>query len=640
MYYSTGTIREDYDLTWNAKDVGDFTMCRRSGKSEGYGTSFVSKYCLTNTNVDPTYELSMGVCLPNSCSDEDIQILVMAGYLERNPELPSWTHTETVCSPVSYPYTWPDFLAIFVCVVLAIFIVCCTIYDIMRRRRIKEREKDLSKNSPESSGLENPEDNGQVQEPADGPTPAQSHATLTAEVTIEEPNQPPISAKDKKGKLADVAIAFSVLDTSDKIFNMNQAKGSIGCLNGIRVISMFWIIVFHTWLLIASPAYLRNVRQVMEHDRAKLPAQVLLNGELGVEAFFVLGGLLVSYLTFKKIEESGGLKKVSWLRFFVHRYLRLTPAYAFILLLYATITIHMGEGIWWPYLWHTTRVPCQRWWANLLYVNNFIPFPGSTSECMGWSWYLSVDMQLYIISPLFIVLLYNRWVIGIVVSVITTLCSFAISAYLNYALRRSLGSQSRYGEPSLPEGAWLYTKPYYRITQYLIGIVLGYVLFRLKGKKVKIHKVLNIFIWICNTVVAYQVIYGTYITSDENPAPQGAAILYLSIHRFLLSACIGWVIFACATGNAGPVDQFLSWRGWLPLARVNYCAYLLHLTVILMYTWSLKYLWFYSDFNMAVVSIAMVAITYALAVVFTMVIEIPIIGLEKIYYLNKNKKNK
>ncbi|XP_070534767.1 O-acyltransferase like protein-like [Ptychodera flava] len=641
MYYSTGGIRLDMDLTWNIKDVGDFTMCRRSVRSEMHGTSFVGKYCLTDTNVNPIYELTIGVCLPNSCSDEDVQILVRAGYFERDPALPSWTDTRTMCSPVSYPWRWSDFLAIFICVVLSVFIVCCTIYDIIRRRRkIKKKKEEASKISPENSGLQNLEDNGEVQESAEGPTPVQNRTTLTAEVMIEEPSQPPISAKDSKtkGKLADVAIAFSILDTGSKILNTNPAKGSIGCLNGIRVISMFWIIVFHTWLFLTGIGYLRNVRYVQEYIKTQHAAYFLINGELGVEAFFVLGGLLVSYLTLKQIDKSGGARKVSWLRFFAHRYLRLTPAYAFILLLYSTITIHMGEGIWWPY-WYPFQHICNTWWANLLYIHNWYPFPGSTSECMGWSWYLSVDMQLYFISPLFIVLLYNRWVIGIVVSVITTLCSFAISAYLNFALSRSIGTPHSYGEPALPEGSWLYTKPYYRITQYLIGIILGYVLFRLKGKKVKIHKVLNVFLWCCSTIVAYLVIYGPYFSTDENPTPQAASILYLSTHRFLLSACIGWVIFACATGNGGPVDRFLSWRGWLPLARVNYCAYLLHLTVILMYTWSLKYLWFYSNFNLAAVSIAMVAITYALAVIFTMVIEIPIIGLEKIFFPVKNKKN-
>ncbi|XP_070534768.1 O-acyltransferase like protein-like [Ptychodera flava] len=642
MYYSTGRFQEDYDLTWNVKDVGDFTMCQRSVGSEEHEISFVAKYCLTHTNIDPTYEITMAVCLPNSCSDEDVKTLVRAGYLERNHELPWWTYTKTLCSPVYYLWRWSDFLAIFICTVLSIFIVCCTIYDIMRRRKMKKKKKEASKISPEYHGLENLQDNGEVQETVEEQTPVQSHTSLTAEVTIEETSQPPASAKDnkKKGKLTDVAIAFSVLDTSNKIFNMNPSKGSIGCLNGIRVISMFWIIVFHTWLLLASPTYIRNVRYLEETVKARHAVQVLLNGELGVEAFFVLGGLLVSYLTLKKIDKSGGHEKVSWLRFFAHRYLRLTPAYAFILLLYSTITIHMGEGIWWPY-WYGAQLTCHHsWWSNLLYIHHLYPFPGSTSECMGWSWYLSVDMQLYFISPLFIVLLYNRLVIGIVVSVITTLCSFAISAYLNYALARSIGRSPSYGEPALPEGAWLYTKPYYRITQYLIGIILGYVLFRLKGRKVKIHKVLNVFLWCCSTIVAYLVIYGPSFTSDDRPAPRGPTIFYLSTHRFLLSVCIGWVIFACATGNGGPVDQFLSWRGWLPLARVNYCAYLLHLTVILMYTWGLKYLWFYSDFNMAVVSIAMVAITYALAVVFTMVIEIPIIGLEKIFFPDKNKKNK
>ena len=39
-------------------------------------------------------------------------------------------------------------------------------------------------------------------------------------------------------------------------------------------------------------------------------------------------------------------------------------------------------------------------WAFLLYIQNF--YPGNSSTCMSWSWYLAVDMQLFVACTLIV----------------------------------------------------------------------------------------------------------------------------------------------------------------------------------------------------------------------------------------------
>ncbi|XP_070535252.1 nose resistant to fluoxetine protein 6-like [Ptychodera flava] len=195
-----------------------------------------------------------------------------------------------------------------------------------------------------------------------------------------------------------------------------------------------------------------------------------------------------------------------------------------------------------------------------------------------------------------------------------------------------------YKEPEYEEGAWLYTKPYYRISQYLIGITIGYVLFRLKGRKLNINKVLNVILWCCALAAGFAIVYGTYASSQGDRPVQGVAIFYLTAYRFAFSLCIGWVIFACATGNGGPINCILSWNAWIPLARMNYCAYLTHLIILFLYTFGLEYLWYYSDFNFAIVFIGITVITYAVSFLVAMVVEIPMIGLEKVMIPSKMRK--
>ena len=39
-------------------------------------------------------------------------------------------------------------------------------------------------------------------------------------------------------------------------------------------------------------------------------------------------------------------------------------------------------------------------WAFLLYIQNY--YPGTDSACMSWSWYLAVDMQLFVVCTLIV----------------------------------------------------------------------------------------------------------------------------------------------------------------------------------------------------------------------------------------------
>jgi hypothetical protein len=85
------------------------------------------------------------------------------------------------------------------------------------------------------------------------------------------------------------------------------------------------------------------------------------------------------------------------------RFLRLTPAYMFVLFFAWKIVPLLTSGPFWG-LYQDALSPCEHSWQwNFLYVNNILPW-GQTSvdQCLGWSWYLSNDMQfsLLLATPL------------------------------------------------------------------------------------------------------------------------------------------------------------------------------------------------------------------------------------------------
>ena len=92
---------------------------------------------------------------------------------------------------------------------------------------------------------------------------------------------------------------------------------------------------------------------------------------LPVDIFFVFSGMLVSY-TFMNEMSKG--KKFNLLFHFIHRYLRLTPALAIMLLFNATLFSRIGSGPLWKQYSHSTEEACRdNWWKFLLFINNWFP---------------------------------------------------------------------------------------------------------------------------------------------------------------------------------------------------------------------------------------------------------------------------
>ena len=57
-------------------------------------------------------------------------------------------------------------------------------------------------------------------------------------------------------------------------------------------------------------------------------------------------------------------------------------------------------------------------------------------------------------------------------------------------------------------------------------------------------------------------------------------MLYGGFHRLAWALALSWVILACIKGAGGPVNTILSWPAWVPLARMSFAIYLVHMTVM------------------------------------------------------------
>ena len=129
--------------------------------------------------------------------------------------------------------------------------------------------------------------------------------------------------------LKNLMLSFSLYKTIPAIMTTHQPASAIASINGVRVISMLWIILGHTYVMQQQFSTLANNVKLIEAVPKRFLFQIVDNYHIAMDSFFVLSGLLLSYLSIKGLECHQG--KFPFISFYVHRLLRLLPGYYFIL---------------------------------------------------------------------------------------------------------------------------------------------------------------------------------------------------------------------------------------------------------------------------------------------------------------------
>ena len=144
--------------------------------------------------------------------------------------------------------------------------------------------------------------------------------------------------------LIEFITAFSLFKNICAITTTKQPRSAIDSLNGIQVISMFWIILCHNHIWYTAIKPLSNNAVLTQDILSRFWYQIILNGYFAVDTFFVLSATVAAYNSLKSMEK----KQCNWchfllFRFYVHCYLRLTMVYAFVIFVRHLI-VHLSDG--------------------------------------------------------------------------------------------------------------------------------------------------------------------------------------------------------------------------------------------------------------------------------------------------------
>lgn len=241
-------------------------------------------------------------------------------------------------------------------------------------------------------------------------------------------------------------VEFSALRTLHRIFNVEKKindKDSFPFLNGIRVLSLFWVIIGHT--IVFSLGFSSNVLDVLSWSH-NFGFQLIINAPYSVDTFFLLSGFLTTILFVRQVNKEGKLTFRFMSLYYIHRYIRLTPAFLLVLLISINLTPYFGRGPLYPSQQGFETAGCRNrtWWTSILYISNLVE---SDDMCLPISWYLYNDMQFFWIAPLALIPFVMRHKpIGFAIAILMTLTGIiSIVSILLYYPNMSINSLEAFG---------------------------------------------------------------------------------------------------------------------------------------------------------------------------------------------------
>ncbi|KAK0416561.1 hypothetical protein QR680_012563 [Steinernema hermaphroditum] len=356
----------------------------------------------------------------------------------------------------------------------------------------------------------------------------------------------------------------------------------LNILDVFRVIAIFWVMINHTGsegrvdILERKPSADAFKHAVHEHP---IFGPLLGNSALGVEIFLVLSGLL-ALRSWMRLAERPFLPH--YVSFIFRRLLRLFPSVA----VFVFIAAGPIPRRFLPRYHDTMISSCGK--AGILAHLTFLGNWQKTPTCMGYLWYLGLDMQLYVLCPFLIHLLYKRPRFGV-----QLIAALTVSVAIRAVYCRTYGfcnnsdvdipfisfpNQTAESLASIYGGIWeLYARPYGKCGPFLLGMLLGYSTLHVKGS---LSVAASKLIAAVSLLVAVAVIYAI---EPEYWFPDQGNTLYNTVYtatfRTVFAAAICTFI-AALFYRTEPVHLSVAWSA---LAKLTFNAYLLHMgTVYLM----------------------------------------------------------
>ncbi|KAJ8953088.1 hypothetical protein NQ318_013430 [Aromia moschata] len=423
-------------------------------------------------------------------------------------------------------------------------------------------------------------------------------------------------------------LAFSVLTNGRKLLHIGKnSKDQINIFNGLKVISMMWIVGGHGFVGWVSISVTN--RETADNWLDQRSAGYITPAHLAVDTFFFISGFLLTYQYLKQKPKPFIKHLVTVPQMYLHRYLRLTPALLMMYLVAVSLFKHMGNGPIYP-LTESLAAPCRKyWWAFFLYIQNYYNYD---DLCMTQTWYLSADMQMFLLSPLIIIPIAVQlprrlgYTLSLVELLILNLFCIAIPMAIKLVYRDYTNDYDTHS----------------RLIDYFVGVMLA-LFMRVKHEKRFLYMVDTKHISLANLIIWIVIILGllaVILCYQEIEMNHGYVdkTIFQSLMRPAWCVGLSWIVYSCYHGYGGVVNWILCRPIFQIWGRLTYCIYLLHGLVTAHYILTIRNRWYFSDYNAFYQFCGYYVVSSVLAVVWTLAFESPFITVEKFIFGGGGKR--
>ena len=411
--------------------------------------------------------------------------------------------------------------------------------------------------------------------------------TKRLEFSPEEDEEEGAASGERKRK---VSLFMSVVDDCSIITNAKQffrvsegqMRNDILCLNGIRCLTMIWVILCHTMMYNDWSQWART-REV-EKSLDSYLIQPLFNGTYLVDSFFLMSGLLSSFTAFKR---SQGIRtKFNSLAFIVGRWLRLTPQIFFVSMIFIIFPAISYGPHWYPLVGEFSENCMSNWWINVLHIQAFYK---KEEMCNFVTWWISIDFFYHLLATLLI------WIILIVnhKTGFTSMMTLISACVLWQSIEHYKQAYPPNIMSTIPQTSAMWTKttleffwtPMTHSVPFFFGFYIGYLM-ALKRKLITKH--LNtrraLIGWTLSIGLLLVQLYSTYWwVTGKTGYSRLVSTLFYAAGSFVWAGSLCWIIIACQHGYGGFVNTFLSWKAFIILGKCSYLVYLAHFQILFLF---------------------------------------------------------
>jgi len=570
-------------------DIGDIDACTINPKTE---------YAIVTLKLIPIY---FGICVPSSCQADDLKILEdgvssLAAKMGMKAEGLVYFPNRQSFNPSTVDillYIFFSILAIFF--IIGILVEYSSLfgkpnYDNIGKEDDSKRDKELIKS---------------------------------------------------KNKLGLFFLSFSVGRNLRKMFYTPQRKDdNLTVFNGIRVLSMYFVVLGHTMSgFIVVPVINFTAAQQMADSWWAIYMSI---GFYSVDVFFFLSAFLGAYLMISKFE---GKRCFNVGMVYLHRIIRVIPSILlFTGLLIAFYQLSASGPIWDLGVSQFIVNPCiKNWWMNIVFINEF----GIGGQpCIGPLWYLSNEIKFFTILPLIVLAYINNKKIGYFLTCLLIFICFISTFTLSHIRGHSITTLKD------PAGEYIeefYQYPLTRFGAYFTGVLFGIMYFEwmksnitpaYKGtigerfyNAVKFNPIVRYGLFFLGSCIMASLILIPRIELhdlSERNLSQIPSDIFNTFHRPLFVTGFLFFLSGAMVGRMKLIKGLFGGKLWAPWAKVTFTAYLFHILVLGWVFVTTKSALYATGSYLLFYSFVIFLVTIILSVPLTLIIESPILQLEKL----------